>query len=183
MTFLHSVILTAASSLMLMSSPAPALESGPDAVGECFGTDYYEIELVTTRKVTGARLAKGVGEVTYAASPFGVSVSERGSYLVNIDVKMSNIRLADDKQLVAWVTTPSLDEIVSLGVLDEDFTVTGQTDFNKFLLVITLEPADQAPGAMWTGPVVSRGMSRSGLMHTMAGHGPFETEPCAVYGY
>ena len=43
--------------------------------------------------------------------------------------------------------------------------------------------AGEEPGAMWTGPVVSRGMSRSGLMHTMAGHGPFETEPCAVYGY
>jgi len=36
---------------------------------------------------------------------------------------------------------------------------------------------------MWTGPVVMRGMSRSGLMHTMAGHGAFEQENCAAYGY
>jgi hypothetical protein len=145
--------------------------------------DYYEIDLVTTRKVPGARLAKGTGAVTYAPSPFGISVSEEGSYLVNIDVSMSNIRLDDDKALVAWVTTPQLDQIRSLGTLDENFRVNGQTDFNKFLLVITLEPAGDEPGAIWTGPVVSRGMSRSGLMHTMAGHGPFETEPCAVYGY
>jgi hypothetical protein len=28
-----------------------------------------------------------------------------------------------------------------------------------------------------------RGMSRSGRMHTLAGHGPFEAEPCAKYGF
>ncbi|MDE2875730.1 MAG: hypothetical protein OXU69_07275 [Gemmatimonadota bacterium] len=31
--------------------------------------------------------------------------------------------------------------------------------------------------------VVIRGMSRSGMTHTMAGHGPFEEENCAAYGY
>ncbi|MDE2997215.1 MAG: hypothetical protein OXT73_10865 [Bacteroidota bacterium] len=145
--------------------------------------DYYRIDLVTTRKVSGARLAEGFGEVTYASSPFGVSVSPSGTYLMDIHVKVDKVRLAEDKILAAWVTTPNLDRIVSLGALDENLQVKGQTDFNKFLLVVTLEPADQVIGDMWTGPVVVRGMSRSGLMHTMAGHGPFESEPCAVYGY
>ena len=27
---------------------------------------------------------------------------------------------------------------------------------------------------MWTGLIVIRGMSRSGMMHAMAGNGPFE---------
>jgi len=173
--------------LAVLVSPIVEAGSSPsEATPECAqvsSPDYYEIDLVTTRKVPGARLAKGKGEVTYAASPFGISVSEEGSYLVNIDVSMSNVRLDEDKQLVAWVTTPQLDQIKALGSLDENLRVTGQTDFNKFLLVITLEPKSKEPGAMWTGPVVSRGMSRSGLMHTMAGHGPFESEPCAVYGY
>ncbi len=171
----------------LMVFPGQQAESAPDSLDPvcelAASNDYYEIDLVTTRKVSGARLAKGVGEVSYAQSPFGISLSEDGSYLVNIDVSMSNVKLADDKALVAWVTTPQLDQIIRLGQLDENLKVSGQTDFNKFLLVITLEPRDMEPGAMWTGPVVSRGMSRSGLMHTMAGHGPFETEPCAVYGY
>jgi len=174
-------------SIAVLASPTLDADSSPaEATPECSlvsSPDYYEIDLVTTRKVSGARLAKGKGEVTYAASPFGISVSEEGSYLVNIDVSMSNVRLDDDKVLVAWVTTPQLDQIKALGTLDENLQVTGQTDFNKFLLVVTLEPRDKEPGAMWTGPVVSRGMSRSGLMHTMAGHGPFESEPCAVYGY
>jgi hypothetical protein len=35
----------------------------------------------------------------------------------------------------------------------------------------------------WTGPVLLRGSSPSGRMHSMAGHGPFEGEPCAVIGF
>ncbi|MDA0684709.1 MAG: hypothetical protein O3A57_09840 [Bacteroidetes bacterium] len=145
--------------------------------------DYYSIKLVTTRKVTGARLATGKGEVTYASSPFGVSISENGSYVQNIDIQVEKVKLAEGSSLVAWITTPQLDQIKPIGRLDDTFHVSGQTDWNKFLLVITLEPANEELGDMWTGPVVVRGMSRSGLMHTKAGHGPFETEPCAVYGY
>jgi len=145
--------------------------------------DYYQIDLVTTRKVRGARLAKGFGDVTYAASPFGVAISENGTYVLDIDIQMSNLTIEEGMSLVAWITTPQLDQIKTLGRLDENLQIQGQTDWNKFLLVITLEPSATEPGAIWTGPIVSRGMSRSGLMHTMAGHGPFETEPCAVYGY
>ncbi len=144
---------------------------------------YYQVELVTTRKVRGARLAKGVGDVTYAASPFGVSISKTGTYVYDINIQMSNVSLDEGRSLVAWVTTPQIDQIKALGRLDDSLNIRGQTDWNKFLLVITLEPAAGELGPKWTGPVVSRGMSRSGLMHTMAGHGPFETEACAVYGY
>jgi len=96
---------------------------------------------------------------------------------------MENVTLDDGSSLVAWVTTPQLDQIKPLGRFSEELRVDGQTDWNKFLLVVTLEPASGDLGDIWSGPIVARGMSRSGLMHTMAGHGPFETEPCAVYGY
>ncbi len=160
-------------------------DSGSDPVCEVIpiGPDYYQIDLVTTRKVSGARLAKGFGDVTYAHSPFGVAISPTGTYVYDISVQMSNVTLAEGKSLAAWVTTPQLDSIKSLGRLDEDMRVRGQTDWNKFLLVITLEPDSGPLPETWSGPIVSRGMSRSGLMHTMAGHGPFETEPCAVFGY
>jgi hypothetical protein len=84
---------------------------------------------------------------------------------------------------VAWVSTPSLDQVQRLGVLDENMQVKGTVTWNKFLVIITLEPSADDLGERWQGPVVLRGMSRSGMMHTMAGHGPFETEPCAVYGF
>lgn len=144
---------------------------------------YYAIDLVTTGKVPGARRADGVGNVLFPTNPFGVSVSPQGSYVYELDVQMQNARLDDDEVLAAWVTTPDLDQIAPIGKLDESLHVRGRVEWNKFLVVITREPASAELGETWTGPIVARGMSRSGMMHTMAGHGPFESEPCAVYGY
>jgi hypothetical protein len=70
-----------------------------------------------------------------------------------------------------------------LGTLDENFQVAGTASWNKFLVVITLEAVDDPVAKRWSGPIAFRGMSRSGMMHTMAGHGPFEQENCAAYGY
>lgn len=128
-------------------------------------------------------MANGTTKVTHAPSPFGVALSAEGTYVVNLVLEMKNADLSPDRQLVAWVTTPQLDQVQLLGAFDQNMQISGSTDWNKFLLVVTAEPAGSKLGASWTGPVVARGMSRSGLMHTMAGHGPFETEPCAVYGF
>ena len=147
------------------------------------GPDYYEIDLVGTRKVRGARMAKGAAAVTYAASPFGVAISGSGTYVVDLNLAMENVELEPGMSLAGWVTTPQLDQIKPLGRFDANMKLNGQTDWNKFLVVVSLESASGDLPDMWSGPIVARGMSRSGLMHTMAGHGPFETEPCAVYGY
>ncbi|NNF05090.1 MAG: hypothetical protein HKN17_11565 [Rhodothermales bacterium] len=144
---------------------------------------YYAIDLVTTGKVSGARRAEGVGNVLFPNSPFGVLVSPEGSYVYDLDIRMENARLSEDEVLAAWVTTPNLDRIAPIGKLDDKLRVRGRVEWNKFLVVITKEPAAAELGETWTGPIVARGMSRSGYMHTMAGHGPFESEPCAVYGY
>ena len=55
--------------------------------------------------------------------------------------------------------------------------------WNKFIVLITLESSDDPAQRMWAGPIVFRGMSRSGMMHTMVGHGPLVQENCAAYGY
>ncbi|MDA1028449.1 MAG: hypothetical protein O3B41_05275 [Bacteroidetes bacterium] len=157
--------------------------SGAECVSPTFRSDYYQIKLVGTNKVRGARMAKGMTGVTFAQSPFGVALSESGTYVVNLELAMQNVTLDEGMSLVAWVSTPQIDQIRVIGRFDSQFKVAGSTDWNKFLVVITLEPKDTPLGATWTGPIVARGMSRSGLMHTLAGHGPYETEPCAVYGY
>jgi hypothetical protein len=144
---------------------------------------YYQIDLVTTKKVPGARLAKGTTDVTYAPSPFGVAISPTGTYVYNLDIAVNNLRAAQNGVYAVWVTTPDLKNIRYLGNLDDDNRLKGRVDWNKFLVVISLEPNLAELGDRWSGPIVLRGMSRSGFMHTMAGHGPFETEPCAVYGY
>jgi hypothetical protein len=101
-----------------------------------------------------------------------------------VDITMALRRIKKPKKgfLTAWATKDDLSETTRLGVLDDDFRVSGKAAWNKFLLVVSLEPTDE-PTGKWSGPIVMRGMSRSGMMHTLAGHGPYQAEPCAKYGF
>lgn len=178
------LLIGAFAALLFAPNPAARAELGPLVCAP--GDDpppYYSIDLVTTKRVSGARMATGKADVVFARSPFGLALSADGSYQYELLISVDKLAPAEQGEYVAWVTKPQLDQRVRLGVLDENHSLTGRVGWNKFLVVITLEE-DAAEGApSWKGPVVVRGMSRSGLMHTQAGHGPFETEPCAVYGY
>lgn len=144
---------------------------------------YYAITLVTTKNIPGTGYTTGTGDVTFATSPFGVSLAADGSY--RYDVRMSFQRLPEPRRgvYVGWATTTEVDQVVRLGTPAPDGTIRGQVSWNKFLLVVTLETGDDPDAPTWSGPIVLRGMSRSGKMHTMAGHGPFQVEKCAAYGY
>ena len=144
--------------------------------------EFYVIELVSTRRIPGSGAATGRVDVTFAPSPFGVSLTENGDYLRDIEINVSNLRPPDQGAFVVWVTTPQLDRIERVGVLG-DGVLRGQVRWNKFLVVVSLEQNDTSTAPRWAGPIVLRGMSRSGAMHTSAGHGPFETENCASYGF
>ena len=144
--------------------------------------EFYAIELVSTRRIPGSGAATGRVDVTFTPSPFGVSLTENGDYLRDIQINVSNLRPPDQGAFVVWVTTPQLDRIERVGVLG-DGVLRGQVRWNKFLVVVSLEQDDASTAPRWAGPIVLRGMSRSGAMHTSAGHGPFETENCAAYGF
>lgn len=161
---------------MVPSCTAPAL---PPAEAP----DYYAIELVPTGRVPGTRLSSGVAYQTAAVSPFfGVALAPSGEYLHDLDIRVEGLRPPAGGAYVAWATDTEVEEIVRLGELDAELRVRGRVSWNKFLVVITREPAG-APGDTWQGPIIMRGMSRSGRMHTLAGHGPFQAEPCAKYGF
>jgi hypothetical protein len=144
---------------------------------------YYAVDLVTTRNLPGTGRAVGTAHVTFAASPFGVALAPDGSYLYDVDLQLTNMKAPPAGVLVAWVTTTQVDEVRRLGALDGHMSVRGQVSWNKFLVVVTLEETDDPTTTTWSGPIALRGMSRSGMMHTMAGHGPFQQELCAKYGY
>ena len=152
------------------------------SVGGC-GPEYYRFPMVSTRRVPGTGNATGVGEVAFARSPFGVALSGDGSYDYDFTVRFDRLRPPRSGAYVVWATTPELDQVVLAGELADPAAFSGKVAWNKFLVVVTLEPAFDPDATMWTGPIVIRGMSRSGMMHTMAGHGPFEEENCAAYGY
>jgi hypothetical protein len=145
-------------------------------------TEYYDFALIPTEQVPGIGRAYGTGKVTFQSSPFGVAIGADGSYLYDAVLSFPGLRPPGEGALTVWFTTPSLDRIERKGVLTGG-AFEAPVAFNKFLVVVTLEPTDDPDATMWRGPIVSRGMSRSGLMHTMAGHGPYETENCAAYGY
>jgi len=168
---------------VLPGSDAQAMELGSPGLAQCIvPAEYYEMDLVPTRSIPGASRARGQVALTFRSSPFGVDLSTDGSYQYHLEIEVSRLPQAGGDEFVVWASTPRLDEVQRLGVLRGDGVVTGSVAWNKFLVFVTLEPAAVDEG-MWTGPVVLRGISRSGLMHTMAGHGAFEEENCATYGY
>lgn len=168
---------------LLGMAPPVAPEAAECRLADPEPPKYYVIDLVSTKKVPGTRQATGVGEMTFVPSPFGISVSPSGHYTYNLRVRIDKLRAPRQGEYIVWLTTPDLSHIEPLGPLDENGELRGQVTLNKFLVVVTLEPSKVAHGPTWQGPIVLRGLSRSGLMHTMAGHGPFQDEPCTFYGY
>lgn len=145
---------------------------------------YYGFPLVTTKNVPGTGRGNGTVEVTFVEqSPFGVSITENGSYEYQLDISLNRINIKGGGNLVAWVTTRDLSEIERIGVLNENQNIQGIVDWNKYLVVITLEQDAPESAPRWRGPIVMRGMSRSGMMHTMVGHGVLQEENCFAYGY
>lgn len=147
------------------------------------GPDYYAIPLITTKNLPGTGYAEGTAEVAHAPSPFSVTLADDGSYRQSLTITLRRMKAPANGVLVAWVSTPELDEVKRLGALGPDFTARGEVDWNKFIVVVSHEATDDPAQARWQGPIALRGMSRSGMMHTMAGHGAFQQENCAAYGY
>lgn len=171
----------------LTPSPAPAAGADADAPGMCLvaeGPEYYAFPLAATQNIPGTGYARGRAEISVpSTSPFPVALGPDGSYVYQVDVAIDNMRAPRDGRLVAWVTTSDLDLVQRIGPLDEHMRASGPVSWNKFLVVVTLERAEDADAATWAGPIVFRGMSRSGAMHTMLGHGALQQENCTSYGF
>lgn len=184
---LNTLLATALTAVATHPAPAPALadpEPAPRVCEVLEGPEYYAFELFTTRNVPGTGAAKARAELSVSGtSPFSIALGPDGSYLYDISVSIDRMRAPRAGRLVAWVTTTEIDRIERIGPLDEAFRATGTVDWNKFIVVVTLEADDDPTAGMWSGPIVFRGMSRSGMMHTMIGHGALQQENCAAYGY
>jgi hypothetical protein len=148
------------------------------------GPEYYALELVGTNRIPGTGAAVGRAEVSVpGSSPFSVSLTPDGSYHYDLRIVLERMKQPREGVLVAWVTDSGLDQVDRIGAMDSRFQASGTASWNKFIVVITLELTDDSAATRWSGPVVFRGMSRSGMMHTMVGHGALQEENCAAYGY
>ena len=160
-----------------MQANAATTASSICAAARPAGPDPYLVQLVPTAHANGAR---GHVELRFAPSPFGVTVTAQGNHLYDAKLTTSGLR-PDGSTLVVWAATPSLDQVQKLGALDAQGTLSGRIAFNKFLVFVTAETS--AGVERWSGPILLRGISPSGRMHTMAGHGPFQGEPCSKWGF
>lgn len=139
---------------------------GADLTHRC---EPIRMPLTPTRAGLGAA---GHLELVMAASPFGITVEADGHHVYDVTIRVERLRRRPHELYVAWATTPELDRVVRLGVLGEDGTVHGRLAWNKFLVLVSAET--EADGERWRGPILLTGLSPSGLMHTMRGHGIFE---------
>lgn len=161
----------------------PVVESDPDRIAP---PTHYAVTLTRTSQTSGLGRASGLGEVYFPPSPFGMTLTQNGSYLYQLRLTVEGLPPREGAEYVAWATTPTLDRIDRLGTVPESGTLNGELRWNKFLLLVTLEPEGPLTheGLEGLGPIVLRGMSRSGKMHPMAGHDPFvDREGCAQYGF
>ncbi len=172
--------ITAAPLAAFAAEPAAGATSSPGicrfAALASTGPDPYTIRLVPTANANGA---SGAVRLRFGGSPFGVSVSRDGRHVYEAALSATGLPPVGGAVPVAWAATPELDRVRRLGVLDGEGRLAARIDFNKFLVFITAEPSGDVE--RWTGPILLRGISPSGRMHTMAGHGPFAGEPCGSW--
>ena len=184
-TRLDSLLHRGITVLVLTTATVPLLGSHRAIVGRvpCAadattpGPDPFVVQLVPTAH---ANRARGSVELRFAESPFGVTVTVDGHHLYDAQMSVTGL-LKRDGFHVAWAATPELDRVQKLGVLDENGALDARISFNKFLVFVTAEATPDVE--RWAGPILLRGISPSGRMHTMAGHGPFQGEPCAKWGF
>lgn len=114
-----------------------------------------------------ARGATGVVRLHLAPSPFGVPVTEDGRIIHVIRIELRDLQRLPGRHYVAWVATPDLDQRRRLGLIGDDLRVSGVTDWNRFLVVVTAESAAETES--WSGPILFSASSPSGWLTTMAG--------------
>ncbi|MDX1395329.1 MAG: hypothetical protein R3195_13110 [Gemmatimonadota bacterium] len=161
------------------AAPTFDLAEGVAAVGACGAALPPEsVRMRPTQQSPGSR---GTMILTQPASPFGVAVDADGFQTYDVTVEIGQMRRRDGLSYVVWAATPELDQSVRLGTLDDTDSVTGRVAWNKFLVFVSEEAS--ADVETWAGPILLTGLSPSGRMHTMAGHGPFEDANCSDFIY
>lgn len=143
----------------------------------CGGPDPFLVPLYPTAH---ANFARGSVVLRFAESPFGATVTADGHHLYDATFRVESLPRTG-RALVVWAATPSLDQVQKLGTLDDNGGLSARIAFNKFLVFVTAEETPDVE--RWAGPILIRGISPSGRMHTMAGHGPFQGEPCSAWGF
>ncbi len=153
----------------------PRLVDAMPWVGACLLTPEV-VPLSGTQSAPGSR---GSMTLTQPGSPFEITVDEGGFQTFDIEIQVDRMRRRHGAVYVAWAAKPELDEWMQLGTLSEENRLEARVAWNQFLVFVSEEAS--ADVERWQGPIMLTGLSPSGRLHTMAGHGPFEAMNCQLY--
>jgi len=131
------------------------------------------VEMTSTRRAAGAR---GQYLLRFHDSPYGVAVTPDGSFRYEVEVRVEGLRERAGRSFVVWAATPDLDRHERLGTIENGTPLEGTVRWNKFMIFVTAESSPDVES--WSQEILLTARSPSGMMHTMAGHGPFSGEPC-----
>lgn len=151
-----------------VAAPRPVPESSA-----CPALAPVRIEMTPSRRAGGATAAY---ELRFSRSTFGVTVSEAGHYVYDVEVAVTGLPARSKGSFVVWVATSDLEEWANLGEITNDQPVGGQVGWNKFIVFVTAESSPDVES--WSQEFYFSALSPSSRMHTMMGHGPFSSEPC-----
>jgi FtsP/CotA-like multicopper oxidase with cupredoxin domain len=107
----------------------------------------------------------GVVTLGRAASPFGVAVTPAGVQRFDLTLVARNLPPPESlgaRAYIAWVTTPTFDTMIRLGIVRNGTTPLGEVAFNKFLVLVSAENADTVHERR--GRLVLRGGSPGTIM-------------------
>lgn len=164
----------------VVEAAGPSERSGPE--NGYPESDYYTFVLLPTQSIPGSSAMSGEVSLDFGTSPFGVTTAADGSYRYEVHVSVQD-RPRAEGEWVAWVARNDLQATARLGALDEYGRAHGTVEWNKFMVVISLEQEASEEAVRWSGPIVMRGLARSGLLHTKGGHAPFQQPLCMALDF
>lgn len=123
--------------------------------------------------------ASGMAYLKQPWSPYGVSVDDAGQVQYDLTVEVEGLPEVEGESYRVWVTTPTLDPIAGIGVIDPTGKLNSTTDWHQLMVIVSREPADRvvAEGERWSGPVVLRGFSAGARVTPLAQHSLFQQTP------
>lgn len=145
------------------------LAAGALLVGASAGP--YDIALFPTAKAPGAR---GEARLLPGDSPFGIGVTADGHASYRVRITAAGLppprSLGEFGGYVAWAATPDLSHWERLGTVGNGTVTVGPVELNKFLLVISAEPATAGAADSSSGATVLHGISPSGWLQSFLTH-------------
>ncbi|MDP2482214.1 MAG: hypothetical protein Q8W45_02940 [Candidatus Palauibacterales bacterium] len=123
--------------------------------------------------------AAGMAYLRQPWSPFGVSVDAEGRVVYDLRIEVSGLPTVEGETYRVWLTTPAMDAVVDLGSIEPAGELTGVTDQDQLLVIVSRERADGTvtDGERWAGPVVLRGFSAGARVTPLAQHSLFRRTP------